>query len=130
LTFEFVSYSLPLVETYTEQILDALGDPTRRSVLERLRGGPRSVGEIAHGMDVTRPAVSQHLKVLKAARLVVDRAEGTRRLYAVEAEGLAALRGWLDGFWDEALAAFKEAAEREPRKQERNHHEQSIGTGK
>jgi DNA-binding transcriptional ArsR family regulator len=119
LTFEFVSYSLPLVETYIEQILDALGDPTRRSVFERLRGGPRSVGEIAHGMAVTRPAVSQHLKVLKAARLVVDRAEGTRRLYAVEAQGLEALRGWLDGFWDEALAAFKQAAERETKKQER-----------
>jgi DNA-binding transcriptional ArsR family regulator len=119
LTFEFVSFSLPLVETYTEQILDALGDPTRRSVLERLRGGPRSVGEIAHGMDVTRPAVSQHLKVLKGARLVVDRAEGTRRLYAVEAQGLEALRSWLDGLWDEALAAFKEAAEREIKKQER-----------
>jgi DNA-binding transcriptional ArsR family regulator len=119
LIFEFVSYSLPLVETYIEQILDALGDPTRRSVFERLRGGPRSVGEIAHGMAVTRPAVSQHLKVLKAARLVVDRAEGTRRLYAVEAQGLEALRGWLDGFWDEALAAFKQAAERETKKQER-----------
>jgi DNA-binding transcriptional ArsR family regulator len=119
LTFAFVSYSLPLVETYIAQILDAMGDPTRRSVFERLRGGPRSVGEIAHGMAVTRPAVSQHLKVLKAARLVVDRAEGTRRLYAVEAQGLEALRGWLDGFWDEALAAFKQAAERETKKQER-----------
>jgi DNA-binding transcriptional ArsR family regulator len=119
LTFACVSYSLPLVETYIEQILDALGDPTRRSVFERLRGGPRSVGEIAHGMAVTRPAVSQHLKVLKGARLVVDRAEGTRRLYAVEAQGLEALRGWLDGFWDEALAAFKQAAERETKKQER-----------
>jgi DNA-binding transcriptional ArsR family regulator len=119
LTLEYVSYSLPLVETYTEQIFDALGDRTRRSVFERLRGGARSVGEIAEGMDVTRPAVSQHLKVLKEARLVVDRAEGTRRLYAVEAQGLEALRSWLDGFWDEALAAFKEAAERETKKQER-----------
>jgi DNA-binding transcriptional ArsR family regulator len=107
------------VETYIERVLDALGDPTRRSVFERLRGGPRSVGEIARGMDVTRPAVSQHLKVLKAARLVVDRAEGTRRLYGVEAQGLKALRGWLDGFWDEALAAFKEAAERATKKPER-----------
>jgi DNA-binding transcriptional ArsR family regulator len=115
----FVSCNLRLVETYIERILDALGDPTRRSVFERLRGGPRSVGEIAEGMDVTRPAVSQHLKVLKGAQLVVDRAVGTRRLYAVEAQGLEALRSWLDGFWDEALAAFKEAAERETKKQER-----------
>ena len=107
------------METYIEQILDALGDPTRRSVFERLRGGARSVGEIAQGMDVTRPAVSQHLKVLKGVRLVVDRAEGTRRLYAVDVQGLEALRSWLDGFWDEALAAFKEAAERETNKQER-----------
>jgi DNA-binding transcriptional ArsR family regulator len=106
------------VETYIECVLDALGDPTRRSVFERLRGGPRSVGEIAQGLDVTRPAVSQHLKVLKAARLVVDRPEGTRRLYGVEAQGLKALRSWLDGFWDEALAAFKEAAERETKKKE------------
>jgi DNA-binding transcriptional ArsR family regulator len=107
------------VETYIELILDALGDPTRRTVFERLRGGARSVGEIAEGMDVSRPAVSQHLKVLKAARLVVDRAEGTRRVYAVDAQGLEALRRWLDGFWDEALAAFREAAERESKRHER-----------
>jgi DNA-binding transcriptional ArsR family regulator len=99
--------------TYEERALDALGDPTRRTVLKRLRGGARSVGEIADGMDVSRPAVSQHLKVLKAARLVIDRAEGTRRLYAVDKRGLDALRSWLDGFWDEALGAFKETAERE-----------------
>jgi DNA-binding transcriptional ArsR family regulator len=79
----------------------------------RLRGGPRAVGEIAERMDVSRPAVSQHLKVLKAARLVTDRAEGTRRLYAVDSRGIEALRNWLDGFWDEALTAFKKAAERE-----------------
>jgi DNA-binding transcriptional ArsR family regulator len=86
-------------------------------VFKRLRGGARSVREIADGMDVSRPAVSQHLKILKAARLVTDRAEGTRRLYAVDKRGLDALRSWLDGFWDEALAAFKEAAEREAAKQ-------------
>lgn len=105
--------------TYIEQVLDALGDPTRRTVFRRLRGGARAVGEIADGMDVSRPAVSQHLKVLKAARLVVDRAEGTRRLYAVDARGIEALRSWLDGFWDEALGAFKEAAERESAKRRR-----------
>jgi DNA-binding transcriptional ArsR family regulator len=107
------------VETYVELVLDALGDPTRRTIFERLRAGARSVGEIAEGMDVSRPAVSQHLKVLKAARLVVDRADGTRRLYAVDAQGVKALRSWLDGSWDEALAAFKKAAERETKKHER-----------
>src|SRR5262245_65886391 len=101
--------------TYTDRVLDALGDSTRRLVFRRLRGGARSVGEIAAGMAVSRPAVSQHLKVLKAARLVLDRAEGTRRLYAVDARGIEALRRWLDGFWDETLAAFKAAAERENR---------------
>jgi len=101
------------VTPYAEQVLDALGDPTRRTVFKRLRGGARSVGEIAEGMDVSRPAVSQHLKILKAARLVTDRAEGTRRLYAVDTRGIEAVRKWLEGFWDEALTAFKEAAERE-----------------
>jgi DNA-binding transcriptional ArsR family regulator len=99
--------------TYADRVLDALGDPTRRTVLKRLRGGARSVQQIADGMDVSRPAVSQHLRVLKAARLVTDRAEGTRRLYAVDPRGMEALRTWLDGFWDQTLAAFKEAAERE-----------------
>jgi DNA-binding transcriptional ArsR family regulator len=86
-------------------------------VFQRLRGGARSVGEIAEGMDVSRPAVSQHLKILKAARLVTDRAEGTRRLYAVDTRGIEALRKWLEGFWDEALTTFKEVAEREAAKE-------------
>jgi DNA-binding transcriptional ArsR family regulator len=102
---------------YASQILDAFGDPTRRLVFERLRSGARSVGEIAEGMDVSRPAVSQHLRVLKAAHLVTDRAEGTRRLYAVDPKGIKVLRSWLDGFWDEALFAFKELAEREAAKE-------------
>jgi DNA-binding transcriptional ArsR family regulator len=101
------------VATYAEQVLDALGDPTRRVILRRLKGGARSVGEIADGMEVSRPAVSQHLKVLKAARLVSDRAEGTRRLYAIDTRGLEAVRKWLDGFWGDALEAFRRAAERE-----------------
>ena len=105
--------------TNEDRALDALGDPTRRLVFKRLRGGPRSVGEIAQGMKVSRPAVSQHLKVLKAARLVVASAEGTRRLYAVDPRGLEPLRCWLDAFWDDALAAFKAAAEREARTQRR-----------
>lgn len=100
------------MQTYAERALDALGDPTRRAVFKRLRAGARSVTDIAKGLDVTRPAVSQHLRVLREARLVVVRAEGTRRLYAVDKRGLAELRGWLDGFWDDALAAFKHAAER------------------
>jgi DNA-binding transcriptional ArsR family regulator len=101
-----------LVMIDAERALDALGDPTRRLVFKRLRNQPRSVREIAEGMAVSRPAVSQHLKVLKAAGLVVVRAEGTRRLYAVDTRGIEALRSWLDGFWDEALVAFKKAAER------------------
>ena len=105
--------------TYGERALDALGDPTRRMVFKRLRGGARSVGEIAERMHVSRPAVSQHLRLLKAARLVSDRAEGTRRLYAIDKRGLDALRGWLDGFWDEALTAFEAAAEREAVKERR-----------
>jgi DNA-binding transcriptional ArsR family regulator len=105
------------VAAYAERAFDALGDSTRRTVFRRLRAGARSVGEIARGMNVSRPAVSQHLKVLKAAGLVLDRAEGTRRLYTVNPRGLDELRGWLDGFWDEALAAFKHAAEAEAAKE-------------
>jgi DNA-binding transcriptional ArsR family regulator len=96
-----------------ERALDALGDPTRRGVFKRLRHRTLSVQEIADGMEVTRPAVSQHLKVLREAGLVVVRSEGTRRLYAVDTRGIEAMRNWLDGFWDEALTAFKKAAERE-----------------
>jgi DNA-binding transcriptional ArsR family regulator len=106
--------------TYEDRVLDALGDPTRRRVLKSLRRGARSVGDIAEGMDVSRPAVSQHLKVLKIARLVTDRAEGTRRLYAVDTRGMKALRNWLDGFWDETLAAIKDAAEREAIKERKS----------
>jgi DNA-binding transcriptional ArsR family regulator len=92
-------------------MFDALGDPTRRAVLKRLRKGARSVSEIAQGMDISRPAVSQHLKILKEARLVTDTPEGTRRLYAVNTDALVQLRSWLDALWDEALTAFKKAAE-------------------
>ncbi|MBV8754300.1 MAG: winged helix-turn-helix transcriptional regulator [Hyphomicrobiales bacterium] len=92
--------------------LAALADPTRRAVFERLRTGPRSVKTIAHGMPVSRPAVSQHLKVLKEAGLVADRPEGNRRVYYIDPEGLGALRGWLDQFWDAALAAFQAEVEK------------------
>ena len=92
--------------------LSVLSDPTRRAVFEQLRSGPRAVGEIAAGLPVSRPAVSQHLRKLEAARLVKVTPLGNRRVYAVDRRGLDDLRGWLDGFWDEALRNFKEAAER------------------
>ena len=93
--------------------MQVLGDPTRRAVFEQLRSGARSVGEIAQEMPVSRPAVSQHLRVLKGAGLVTDEQQGTRRLYRIEPDGLAELRAWFDSFWDTALAEFKAAAERE-----------------
>ena len=93
--------------------LDALGDPTRRAIFERLREGPSAVGDLARGLPVSRPAVSQHLRVLKGAGLVSERRNGTRHLYRVDPEGLAEVREWFEGFWDEALAGFKAAAESE-----------------
>jgi DNA-binding transcriptional ArsR family regulator len=92
--------------------LAVLADPTRRAVLERLRGGPLPVNGVAKGLPVSRPAVSQHLKILKGAGLVTERSEGVRRIYSVRREGLMELRDWLDGFWDEALAAFKNEVEK------------------
>ena len=84
----------------------ALADPTRRAVFERLEAGPMAVGAIAAGMPVSRPAVSQHLKVLKDAGLVTDEARGAQRVYAIDPAGLGQMRAWLDRFWDRALAAF------------------------
>jgi len=86
--------------------LQSISDPTRRSVLEQLRAGPQAVGEIAKKLPVSRPAVSQHLKVLKEAGLVKDRSEGARRVYYIDPEGLGELRRWLDEFWGDALASF------------------------
>ena len=94
-------------------VLDALGDATRRTIFESLKSGPRSVGELAAGLPVSRPAVSQHLRVLKAAGLVSDRKDGTRRVYSVEPEGVARVRDYFDGFWSEALERFREAARKE-----------------
>jgi DNA-binding transcriptional ArsR family regulator len=91
--------------------LDALGDPTRRQVFELLRRGPRSVGELAAEFPVSRPAVSQHLRVLEDAGLVTHRKDGTRNLYGLNGNGVVELRSWIDGFWDEALARFKDAVE-------------------
>ena len=97
---------------YQADGLTALGDPTRRAIFERLADRPQAVGELARELPVSRPAVSQHLKVLKDAGLVFDRAAGNRRIYQLDPDGLQALRAYLDGFWDEALARFKEAAEK------------------
>jgi DNA-binding transcriptional ArsR family regulator len=94
-----------------QEALAALADPTRRAVFERLKAGPRPVAEIARGLPVSRPAVSQHLKALKEADLVRDEPRGTARLYRIHAPGLRELRDWLDGFWEEALASFKDYAE-------------------
>ena len=92
--------------------LAVLADPTRRRVFERLRHGPRAVNVIAAGLPVSRPAVSQHLKVLKSAGLVEERNEGVRRIYSLRREGLLELREWLDSFWNDALEAFRLEAER------------------
>ena len=99
------TYQLPRDDAF-----NALGDATRRSIFELLRDGPRAVSELAAVVPVSRPAVSQHLRVLKDAGLVVDRAEGTRRLYSVDRDGLGALRTYVDGFWADVLRAFGEAA--------------------
>jgi DNA-binding transcriptional ArsR family regulator len=102
------------VKTY-EEAMNALGDPTRRRIFEELARGPQPVGELAKTLPVSRPAVSQHLRVLKSAGLLVERPEGTRRVYRVDPEGLVALRAYFEGFWDRALADFKAEAERKGR---------------
>jgi DNA-binding transcriptional ArsR family regulator len=100
------------VPTY-QNGFSALGDPTRRAIFERLADGPRAVGELAADFPVSRPAVSQHLKALKEAGLVIDTRDGSRRLYSVNPDGVGAMRAYLDRFWNDALAAFKRAAEQE-----------------
>lgn len=94
-----------------ERSIEALADPTRRVILEKLRRGPRSVGVLADGLAVTRPAVSQHLRVLEQAGLVQARQEGTRRIYSVDVNGLAELRRYLEALWSDALGAFQKEAE-------------------
>jgi DNA-binding transcriptional ArsR family regulator len=93
--------------------LDALGDPTRRAIFELIAESPRPVGELARELPVSRPAVSQHLKVLKEASLVSDRPRGAQRIYQLDAEGVGALRSYLEVFWKRSLVAFKEAVESE-----------------
>ena len=99
------------MQTYRVNGWTALGDPTRRAIFERLADRPRAVGELAGELPVSRPAVSQHLKVLKDARLVVDRPSGNRRIYQLDPDGVGALRADLDRFWTKALAAYKAAVE-------------------
>jgi DNA-binding transcriptional ArsR family regulator len=101
--------------TYRVKALTALGDPTRRAIFERLAEGPSPVGELARDLPVSRPAVSQHLKVLKDAGLAIDRRDGNRRIYQLDPDGVAALRAYLDQFWNRSLAAFKAVAEQEER---------------
>jgi|SRR4029453_101098 DNA-binding transcriptional ArsR family regulator len=97
--------------TYQPHALTALGDPTRRRIFERLADQPRAVGELAGDLPVSRPAVSQHLKVLKDAGLVVDRQAGNRRIYQLNPEGVGELRAYLDQFWNQAMVAFKATVE-------------------
>jgi DNA-binding transcriptional ArsR family regulator len=101
------------VATYQVDGWTALGDPTRRAIFERLADRPQPVGELASGLPVTRPAVSQHLKVLKDAGLVVDRPDGNRRIYQVDPTGVRAMRAQLDRFWNQALATYKEVVEQD-----------------
>jgi len=103
------------VQTYQRDGWTALGDPTRRAIFERLAEQPRAVGELAGVLPVSRPAVSQHLKVLKDARLVIDRQDGTRRIYQLDPAGIEELRGELDRFWGKALLAYKQVVEQRAR---------------
>lgn len=106
-----VSIYLRLVNTYQEGQFDALGDATRRAILDRLLHGPSSVGKLAAEFPISRPAISQHLKILKDASLVVDRSEGTRRVYQLNPSGFESLREYFDKFWSQALEAFKKKVE-------------------
>jgi DNA-binding transcriptional ArsR family regulator len=101
--------------------LDAIGDPTRRAILARLRKGPAAVGKLAGGFPVSRPAISQHLRVLKEANLVTDRADGTRRVYELNPEAFASLREYFDEFWGVAMIAFKKRVENTPRRSDARH---------
>lgn len=103
-----MNYQLPAIAG-----LSALGDATRRTIFERIAARPAAVGELARGLPVSRPAVSQHLRVLKEAGLVCESPEGTRRVYRVDPRGIAAMRDWLDAQWASALASFKDFADRE-----------------
>ena len=112
LTRASVSFNLPFVETYGSEGIAALGDPTRRAIFESLARKPKPVGELADELPVSRPAVSQHLRVLKEAGLATDRAAGTRRIYQIRQQGVQAIHGYLDQMWGQAMAGFQAEAER------------------
>jgi DNA-binding transcriptional ArsR family regulator len=116
------------VNTYHEAQLDALGDPTRRAILARLLEGPRAVGELAREFPVSRPAISQHLGVLKRAALVTDRASGTRRVYALNPEAFNSLREYFDHLWTQALTAFKQTVEQHPARRGHDDHAEQDGS--
>ena len=119
MTATSVSHSLPFVATNQEfDVWDALGDPTRRAIVTTLARGPLAVGDLASELPVTRPAVSQHLKVLKGAGLVDDERAGTRRVYSLNAAGVIALRDQLDTFWNRAMSGFEETIEK-PRREKK-----------
>jgi DNA-binding transcriptional ArsR family regulator len=99
------------VKTYQSSQLNAVGDRTRQEILARLLKGPMSVGKLARAFPISRPAISQHLRILKEASLVTDRAEGTRRVYQLNPEGFASLRDYFDQYWSQALAEFKKKVE-------------------
>src|SRR5689334_19246858 len=113
LTGQSVSRNLRLAVANASEMMSVLAEPIRQAIFDRLADGPRPVGELAAELPVSRPAVSQHLKVLKDVGLVVDRKAGTRRLYQVDPDGLAALRAHLDGFWERSLAAFSDRTREE-----------------
>ena len=114
MTPDIGKHILTNMRTHQQSQLDALGDPTRRAIVGRLLDGPLAVGTLARGFPMSRPAISQHLRVLKRANLVVDRADGARRLYALDAAGFETLRSYLDQFWTHALDAFKRKVEEPP----------------
>jgi DNA-binding transcriptional ArsR family regulator len=114
------------VGTYGEEALAALGDPTRRAIFESLARGPKAVGQLAMELPVSRPAVSQHLRVLKEAGLVRDHADGTRRIYQVSQQGVQAIHGYLDAMWNQAMASFRAAAEALAAERPTNEHQQTT----
>jgi DNA-binding transcriptional ArsR family regulator len=119
------------VNAYVQNSLSALGDPTRQAIFHLLTKHPRAVNELAAGLPVSRPAVSQHLRVLKQARLVSARREGTRRIYELNPQGIAVLRDHFAQMWDEAMTAFKKFAEQDYRKEKQNESRaRSNGHGK
>jgi DNA-binding transcriptional ArsR family regulator len=109
---------MPAAPTY-EHAFNALGDPTRRSIFEKLADGPLSVVHIADGLPISRPAVSQHLKVLREAKLITMEQKGTRSMYRIDQHGVRSLRDYLDKFWDQALLNFKDLAEQTEKKQKK-----------